>query len=132
MTRSKTQALKPFAIAQQKKMRSKRKAKIHTALREQVWLRYAGPNFQTKCATRWCQNQINVFNFQCGHLQAESLGGATTLENLTPLCARCNLSMGTMHMDQWNAMSSASQTPTCPTKSKGFWSRVKSFFRKKK
>jgi hypothetical protein len=135
MTRCKNQmqALNPFAIKQQKKMRSKRKAKIHTALREQVWLRYAGPNFQCTCATRWCQNQINVFNFQCGHIQAESLGGATTLENLTPLCARCNLSMGTMHMDQWNAMSSASvsQTPTCPTKSKGFWSRFKNFFRKK-
>jgi 5-methylcytosine-specific restriction endonuclease McrA len=112
-----------------------KKAKIHTALREQVWLRYAGPNFQTTCATRWCQNDINVFNFQCGHLQAESLGGATTLENLTPLCARCNLSMGTMHMDAWNAKSSGSgnQPTTCQTTTcKSFWSRVKNFFRREK
>ena len=105
-----------------------KKAKIHAALREQVWLGYAGPQFQTKCATRWCQNEINCFNFQCGHIQAESLGGATTLENLTPLCSRCNQSMGTMHMDAWNAKSQ--QTPTC--QKLGFWSRFKNFFRRKK
>lgn len=131
MTRCRQKALKPFAMKPQGRMRGKRKAKIHAALREQVWLRHAGPQFKTKCATRWCQNEINCFNFQCGHIQAESLGGATTLENLTPLCPRCNLSMGTMHMDQWNAMSGA-QTSTCPVTHKGFWSRVKNFFRRKK
>jgi hypothetical protein len=128
MTRSPT-TLKPFAMKQQRRMRGKRKTKIHAALREQVWLRYAGPNFQQTCSTRWCQNQINCFNFQCGHLQAESLGGATTLENLTPLCARCNLSMGTMHMDAWNAMSG--QQTQAPPKAT-FWSRFKNFFHRRK
>lgn len=131
MARCRPAALKPFTMQGQKKMRSKRKAKIHAALREQVWLRFAGHVFQTKCATRWCQNQINCFNFQCGHIQAESLGGPTTLENLTPLCSRCNLSMGTMHMDEWNAMST-NPTPTSPVTHKGFWSRFKNFFRRKK
>ena len=129
MTRSR---LKPACYTKTKmKLVPKRykKQKIHAALREQVWLRYAGPNFQRKCATNWCQNDINCFNFQCGHIQAESLGGATTLENLTPLCARCNLSMRTMHMDAWNAMSGQqTQTPPKPT----FWGRVKNFFRRKK
>ena len=127
MTRS--LALKPFAINNQKKMRGKRKAKIHAALREQVWLRYAGPNFQAKCATHWCQNPINCFNFQCGHIQAESLGGPTVLENLTPLCSRCNQSMGTMHMEAWNAKSQ--QTPTSK-KHTSFWQRFKNFFRRRK
>ncbi len=127
MTRS--LALKPFTINNQKKMRGKRKAKIHAALREQVWLRYAGPNFQAKCATRWCQNSINCFNFQCGHIQAESLGGPTTLENLTPLCSRCNQSMGTLHMDAWNAKSQ--QPPTNP-KHTSFWQRFKNLFRRRK
>ena len=108
-----------------------KKAKIHAALREQVWLRYAGPQFQTKCATRWCQNDINCFNFQCGHIQAESLGGATTLENLTPLCSRCNQSMGTLHMDVWNAKS-GNQTPTRQENPRGFWQRFKNFFRRRK
>ncbi len=81
-----------------------RKTKIKAALREQVWLRYAGPTYSTKCATNWCQNIVDVFNFQCGHMKAEANGGATTLENLTPLCSRCNQSMGTMHMDDWNKL----------------------------
>ncbi len=78
-----------------------RKARIHTALREQVWLRQYGPAFDAKCYVCWCNNQINVFNFQCGHMLAESRGGSTTLDNLVPICSRCNQSMGTMHMDEW-------------------------------
>lgn len=152
MTRCIPTTLKPFTVNNQIRMRSKRKAKIHAALREQVWLRYAGPNFQFACATQWCQNEINCFNFQCGHIQAESKGGATTLENLTPLCARCNLSMGTMHMNAWNAMSGqsvqavqvqaqAQAQAICQTipdinsrskKKKSLWYRFKSFFRPKK
>jgi hypothetical protein len=82
----------------------RRKAKIHVALREQVWLREFGETFSAKCYVSWCQNQVNVFNFQCGHRLAESRGGATTLDNLAPICGRCNQSMGTMHMDEWLKM----------------------------
>lgn len=46
-------------------------------------------------------NDITVFNFQCGHIHAESLGGATNISNLVPICSRCNQSMGTQHMDNW-------------------------------
>ncbi len=81
-----------------------RKTKIKAALREQVWLRYTGPKYESKCATYWCENKINVFNFQCGHLEAEAKGGPTTVENLIPLCSRCNQSMGTMHMNDWNQL----------------------------
>jgi 5-methylcytosine-specific restriction endonuclease McrA len=90
-------------------VKRKTKAKIHCAVREQVWLNYTGQKFSTKCATRWCQNRIDVFNFQCGHKQAEAKGGATTVENLIPLCARCNLSMGTMHFDAWNTLGSTTK-----------------------
>ncbi len=131
MTRSR---LKPFHnTSTMMKVAPKRykKAKIHAALREQVWLHYTGPQFQAKCATNWCQNQINCFNFQCGHIQAESLGGATTLENLTPLCSRCNQSMGTMHMDQWNAKGQQTSTSQAQGQKLGFWSRVRNFFRRK-
>jgi hypothetical protein len=78
-----------------------RKKKIAAALREQVWLASMGEQFKAKCTVTWCSNQVTVFNFQCGHLLAESKGGPTVLENLRPICSRCNQSMGTMHMDQW-------------------------------
>ena len=105
-----------------------RKVKIKAALREQVWLRNAGAAFKSKCQTRWCQNEINVFNFQCGHVQAESKGGPTTVENLVPLCSRCNLSMGTTHMDAWNEMGA----PTTPkTGLSRFWNQFKCIFKRK-
>jgi 5-methylcytosine-specific restriction endonuclease McrA len=105
-----------------------RKAKIKVALREQVWLRHSGPVFTSKCQTRWCHNDINVFNFQCGHVLAESKGGPTTVENLVPLCSRCNQSMGTMHMDAWNCLGAEPQQPK--SKFAKFWQRFRRFFSK--
>ena len=78
-----------------------KKVRIPIALREQVWLRYGGEKFRKKCYVPWCINDITVFNFQCGHIHAESLGGPTIIENLVPICSRCNQCMGTQHMDEW-------------------------------
>lgn len=80
---------------------SRRKKPIPQALKWQTWIRYAGENFKAKCATPWCRNIMNVTNFQAGHKQAEAAGGPTTLENLIPICASCNQSMGTEHFDVW-------------------------------
>jgi len=85
-----------------------RKKKIGKALREQVWLRYMGKVYEGKCTTRWCQNVMNVTNFQCGHNVPESKGGATNLDNLVPICNSCNLSMSNKYtFDEWNARSLA-------------------------
>lgn len=70
-----------------------RKVKISAALREQVWIQRNGRVFETKCAVTWCHNTVSVFDFQCGHDIPESKGGPTNLENLYPICAKCNLSM---------------------------------------
>ncbi len=79
-----------------------KKAAIPKALREQVWLSYGGPEFDKKCAVTWCTNRITAFSFHVGHVIAESKGGPTVLENLLPLCANCNLSMGTKSIDEWS------------------------------
>jgi len=80
-----------------------RKVKIPKALREQVWLHHMGECFQGKCMVVWCKNIINVFDFQCGHNIPESKGGETTMDNLVPICGRCNISMGsTYSIDEWN------------------------------
>ena len=80
------------------------KQKIPKAVREQVWLKHFGKKFEMKCMTHWCSNIINVFDFHCGHDIPECRGGATSLVNLYPICARCNLSMGSQFtFSQWNA-----------------------------
>lgn len=82
------------------------KARIPKALREQLWLATFGGVFQAKCSTSWCTNLITVFDFQCGHNIPESKGGKTTLQNLVPICSRCNLSMGSQYtFEQWNRIS---------------------------
>ena len=83
-----------------------KKAKIPKALKEQVWLTYMGKNFESKCYVKWCNNNINVFDFQTGHNIPESKGGLTILENLRPLCSRCNFSMNNNYtIDEWNKLS---------------------------
>jgi hypothetical protein len=79
-----------------------RKKKIPKALREAVWLKYSGKEFETKCHTTWCPNRITAYDFQAGHMIPEKKGGPTTLENLIPLCSRCNLSMGHQYTyEEW-------------------------------
>ncbi len=79
------------------------KKTIPKALREQVWKKYIGSNFEGKCFISWCANRINVFDFEVGHNIPESKGGATTLQNLRPICSRCNKSMGNKYtIDEWD------------------------------
>jgi hypothetical protein len=79
------------------------KATIPKALREQVWIKTMGCRFEGKCPVTWCANQINVFNFQSGHCIPESKGGATTIDNLVPICDRCNASMSNQYtVDEWS------------------------------
>ena len=82
------------------------KAVIPKALREQVWLNFIGKHYTSKCFVRWCKNDINVFNFQVGHNIPESKGGTLVLENLRPICSRCNLSMSNNYtIDEWQKLS---------------------------
>ena len=82
------------------------KAAIPKALREQVWIYYAGRCFQRRCLVPWCNNQMSVFDFHVGHDRPESKGGATELSNLRPICSRCNLSMGSQYsIREWSELS---------------------------
>jgi hypothetical protein len=81
------------------------KQKIPCALREQVWINFCGQKFEETCRVKWCKNKINVFNFQVGHNIPESKGGKTILENLRPICSRCNQSMSNNYtIDEWNEL----------------------------
>ena len=96
------------------KQKLKRKLKIPRALREQVWLKNFGKIYEKKCLIDWCQNIITVFDFHVGHNIPESKGGPTTIENLKPICARCNTSMSNNYSIQdWSKMGKDSATKSC-------------------
>ena len=81
----------------------KKKKKIPKALREQVWLINIGKQYETKCLIKWCQNKMNVFDFHVGHNVPESKGGATNIDNLKPICSRCNSSMSNNYsIEEWS------------------------------
>jgi len=80
-----------------KKSKTKAKANIPKALREQVWIKHIGHQYEHKCLIDWCQNTISVFDFHVGHNIPESHGGKTDITNLKPICSRCNLSMGSQY-----------------------------------
>ena len=86
-----------------KKSKNKTKANSPKALREQVWLKNIGHQYEHKCLIDWCQNTISVFDFHVGHNIPESHGGKTDITNLKPICSRCNLSMGSQYsITEWN------------------------------
>lgn len=85
-----------------------KKKKIPKAVREALWISFHKGVFEAKCHTDWCPNMINAYNFQAGHNMPESKGGQTSIDNLVPICARCNLSMGNAYtFDEWRTMSKA-------------------------
>tara|TARA_B100001094_G_C18145745_1_gene780558 strand:+ start:499 stop:774 length:276 start_codon:yes stop_codon:yes gene_type:complete len=86
---------------------------IPKAVREQVWIKQFGKQFEHKCYITWCKNKINVFEFHCGHDIPHSQGGTLDLNNLFPICSSCNLSMGDKYtIGQWNK-SYKNQTSCC-------------------
>jgi len=87
--------------------------KLPKALREQIWLHYIGKKYSSKCLIKWCNNEINVFDFHIGHNVPSSKGGTLSMENLLPICARCNLSMSNNYtIDEWSDLMIKKQS-TC-------------------
>jgi 5-methylcytosine-specific restriction endonuclease McrA len=78
-----------------------KKKAIPKALKKMVWDKYIGDNVgKTKCMC--CRHQeIRQIEFHCGHVIAEAKNGKTVVENLRPICAQCNLSMGKMNMNEF-------------------------------
>jgi 5-methylcytosine-specific restriction endonuclease McrA len=73
---------------------STKRKNLPKAVREQVWLKDMGKNFEGKCTINWCNNIINVFDFTVGHNKPVSKGGSDKLSNLHAICCRCNTCMG--------------------------------------
>jgi hypothetical protein len=76
---------------------AKPKKRIKQWNRDDIWLYHNGPLTQVKCPC--CQIRIiSRDSFSAGHIQAESRGGSSQIENIIPICDDCNGRMGPMHM----------------------------------
>lgn len=81
-------------------VKAKKKA-IPKVLKDLCWSKYIGNALgETSCMC--CQtNMIRMNDFHCGHVIAEAKGGETVIENLRPICKKCNLSMGTDNLNEF-------------------------------
>ncbi len=71
------------------------------AIRVKVWDTYIGKIIgASKC---FCCKiaDIDQMNWDCGHVIAERLGGEMTIENLRPICKKCNSKMRTTNMFEY-------------------------------
>ena len=92
-----------------------KKEQIPKRIREMVWNTYNSEKYSSKCYVSWCNNIINVFNYQVGHDIPESKGGTLDLSNLKPICGNCNLSMGNKYtITEWCKLIEDSDTHKQP------------------
>ena len=79
----------------------KRKAKIPSKVRADVWNTYQDQNMAIgKCCC--CKRAtIKQADFEVGHVVAEACGGTMEINNLRPICSVCNKSMGRLNMVEY-------------------------------
>lgn len=76
--------------------------KIPKHIKTLVWRKYMGDNIVSGKCTCCKEESIKITHFHCGHVIAESKGGDLNINNLRPICAPCNLSMGTRSMNEFS------------------------------
>ena len=78
-----------------------KKKAIPKSLKMLVWHTYIGKEVGlAKCLC--CKNkEITQMDFDCGHVVAESRGGVTSVNNMRPICTKCNRSMKAMDMNDF-------------------------------
>ena len=83
-----------------KQTKPKGSRKIPASLRTAVWKTYFGDDGKGRCYVG-CGEDISVHNFECGHVIAHANGGTITLNNLRPICSKCNKSMRTTNLEEF-------------------------------
>ena len=78
---------------------------ISNNLKEQVWTTYFGQQQKKQCPIENCKRFINCKAFSTGHIISEANKGKTELNNLYPICSRCNSSMGSKNWIDYDKIS---------------------------
>jgi len=94
---------KPVIKKTKVKIVKAKKKSIPKVVKDLSWSKWVGDDIsKTKCLCCGI-NEIKMNSFHCGHVMAEANGGETTVDNLRPICAACNTSMGTENLDVFRA-----------------------------
>jgi len=78
-----------------------KKKSIPKPLKKLVWDTYIGESIGKSACFCCNHQQIRQIEFHCGHVLSEIDGGKLELDNLRPICAQCNLSMGKTNMIEY-------------------------------
>jgi hypothetical protein len=78
-----------------------RRKKAPKQIKTLVWNKYIGSDVAEAPCMSCRTAKISNRSFHCGHVIAESKGGDMTINNLRPICADCNGSMGTRSMNEF-------------------------------
>ncbi|MFQ5620687.1 MAG: HNH endonuclease [Candidatus Nanoarchaeia archaeon] len=73
---------------------------IPKKVKQDLWFRCFGPK-KAEGNCKVCDDKIHFYDFEVGHIKARARGGTDNLNNLMPICSRCNKSMGTQHMKKY-------------------------------
>ena len=78
-----------------------KKKKITPTIKKHIWNTYIGYDIlKHKCFC--CKKAtIQINEFEAGHVLSEADGGSCEISNFRPICRNCNLSMGSMHMEDY-------------------------------
>ncbi len=76
----------------------KKREPIPPGVRKSVWKTYIGEEKGVGLCFCCGSSTISSMDFHAGHIKPDKQGGKPTVGNLRPLCAPCNLGMGTQNM----------------------------------
>jgi len=80
---------------------ARKKKTIPKHVKTIVWDTYIGADKAIAACCCCLFTEISIRNFHCGHVISEANGGDLTIQNLRPICAPCNLSMGKRSMNEF-------------------------------
>lgn len=74
-----------------------KKTKIPAWMKKALWRKYYPNKLEITCAC--CKTSIiSADDYEAGHIMAESKGGDTKIDNLFPMCGKCNKSLGSKNL----------------------------------
>jgi 5-methylcytosine-specific restriction endonuclease McrA len=74
------------------------KKNVKKSIRDLVWDHYIGEDIMKHNCFCCKRVKITIREFHAGHIKSVKDGGGNEVENLRPICHRCNLSMGAQNM----------------------------------
>ena len=80
-----------------------KKRNIPKRVKDLSWEKWVGKDVATHACLCCEKAEIRMNSFHCGHVVAEVHGGLTEPDNLRPICADCNLSMGRENFNDFKA-----------------------------